>query len=406
MEVLHIGSIKRGTRAFRFTTLALFAGAFSTYANLYMTQPVLPVISETFHVSPATASLTLSLTTSALAICMLIVGSLSEAWGRKNIMTFSMVAVAILSIAISFAPSFESLLTLRIIQGVVFAGLPAIAMAYLGEEIEPSSLGIAMGLYISGNSIGGLAGRVIMGSVSDAFNWHIAMLTIGVLSLIVAVAFYFLLPASKNFKAEKLAFKPLVNSLFSHLKDPFLLLLFGIGFTLMGSFVTLYNYVSFLLIEPPFNLSQTIVGSIFIIYLVGTVSSTWMGKLADQFGKFPILFGGILLMSFGVAITLTNNLAIILLGIALFTFGFFGSHSIASSWVSVRATHDKAQASSLYLFFYYTGSSIGGTLGGVFWMQSGWHGVITLILGTLVFGAVLTWILHMKESKQIKGGIV
>lgn len=391
--------IKRGSRAFRFTTLALFAGAFSTYANLYMTQPVLPMIAKNFHVSPATASLSLSLTTTALACFMLIVGSLSEAWGRKNIMTFSMVAVALLSIAISFAPSFNTLLILRIIQGIVFAGLPAIAMAYLGEEIEPASLGIAMGLYISGNSIGGLAGRVIMGSISDLFNWHIAMLTIGIISLIVAIAFYFLLPKSQHFVAKKLAFKPLVHSMMMHLKDPSMLLLFGVGFVLMGSFVTLYNYVSFLLISSPYYLSQTIVGSIFLIYLVGTVSSTWMGKLADQYGKFIILFLSILLMIIGAAITLNSHLFTIIFGIALFTFGFFGGHSIASSWVSGRATHDKAQASSLYLFFYYIGSSIGGTVGGIFWSYIGWSGVISFILCILLIGILLIFLLKFSLKK-------
>lgn len=392
--------IKSGTRAFRFTSLALFAGAFSTYANLYVTQPILPVISKEFHVSPATASLTLSLTTMALAIFMLIVGSLSEAWGRKNIMTFSMIAVAILSIAIAFAPSFGTLLTLRIIQGIVFAGLPAIAMAYLGEEIEPASLGLAMGLYISGNSIGGLAGRVIMGSVSDAYNWHIALLTIGILSLILAVAFYFLLPKSQHFVPKKLALKPLLLSMIAHLKDPALLLIFGIGFALMGSFVTLYNYISFLLIAPPYHLSQTLVGSIFIIYLVGTISSTWMGNLASKFGRFSIILLSISFMIFGVAITLNTHLFVIIIGIALFTFGFFGGHSIASSWVTAHASHDKAQASSLYLFFYYVGSSIGGTIGGIFWLHIGWHGVVVLILGILVIGICLTFLLNHYTKKH------
>lgn len=397
-----MATIKSGTKAFRYTTLALFAGAFSTYANLYMLQPVLPMISKTFQISPATASLSLSLTTIALAIFMLIVGSLSEAWGRKNIMTFSMIAVAILTIAISFAPNFGMLLTLRIIQGILFAGLPAIAMAYLGEEIEPASLGIAMGLYISGNSIGGLAGRVIIGAVSDAWNWHIALFVIGILSLIVAIAFYYLLPTSNNFKKQKLALKPLVHSMGQHLRDPILLLLFGVGFLLMGSFVTLYNYISFLLIEPPYNLSQTLVGSIFIVYLVGTFSATWMGKMGDRHGKTNILIIAIFLMILGVALTLISWLPTILVGIALFTFGFFGGHSIASSLVSKRATHDKAQAASLYLFFYYVGSSIGGTVGGYFFMHNGWTGVVTMIISFLIIGLIILFILREIINKQTK----
>ncbi|MGM9967507.1 MAG: MFS transporter [Rummeliibacillus sp.] len=396
--------IKKGTMNFRKANLALFAGAFSTFANLYMTQPVLPTLSKFFNISPATASLSLSLTTAALAFSMLIVGSLSEAWGRKPIMTFSMVAVAILTFLIAFSPNYHMLLTLRVIQGIVFAGLPAIAMAYLGEEIEPASLGAAMGLYISGNSIGGLAGRIIMGTVSDLFNWRIGMLTIGTISLLVAIAFYFLLPASKHFNAERLAFKPLFKSMVMHLKDPVLLSLFGIGFLLMGSFVTMYNYIGFQLLNPPYSLSQTVVGWIFLIYLVGTFSSAWMGGLADQHGRFKILLTGIGLMLVGAVLALAGNLILKIFGIAIFTFGFFGGHSIASGWVGQRASHDKAQASSLYLFFYYVGSSVGGTSGGIFWTKYGWNGVISIILLFLVVASILTYTINKITIKKTRLG--
>ena len=155
--------IKKGTKDFRKTNWALFAAGFITFANLYITQPILPEFSKEFNVSPTVASLSLSLTTFALAISLVIFGSLSEAWGRKRLMTISIFAASILTIAIAFSPTFEVLLALRIVQGIVFAGLPAIAMAYLGEEMEPTSLGVAMGLYISGNSVGGLAGSYYYG---------------------------------------------------------------------------------------------------------------------------------------------------------------------------------------------------------------------------------------------------
>ena len=392
--------IQKGTKAFCYANLALFAGAFSTYANLYMTQPILPALSQQFDVSPAVASLSLSLTTMTLAIAMLLTGSLSEAWGRKPMMTFSMMAVGILSLAIGFAPNFESLLILRIIQGIVFAGLPAIAMAYLAEEMEPASLGAAMGLYISGNSIGGLAGRIMMGSMTDAFNWHIAMISIGIVSLILALAFYVLLPKSQHFIPQKLAFKPLFRSMIAHMKDPTLLMLFSLGFLLMGAFVTLYNYIGFELLAPPYSLSQTIVGFIFLLYLVGTFSSTFMGKLADSHGRFFIMLSAFFLMLVGALLTFNTLLMLKIFGIALFTFGFFGGHSIASGWVGVRATHDKAQASSLYLFFYYVGSSIGGTIGGFFFSHFGWGGVITMITSFLLLGACVTVLLDRSMKKE------
>lgn len=392
--------IKRGTLDFRKANLALFAGAFSTYANLYMTQPVMPTLTKFFHISPAAASLSLSFTTASLAICMLIVGSLSEAWGRKPIMTFSMIAVAILTFLIAFSPNYHVLLILRVVQGAVFAGLPAIAMAYLGEEIDPKSLGAAMGLYISGNSIGGLAGRIVMGSVSDYSNWRVGMIVIGIISLLLAIAFYFLLPKSRHFEPDKLALKPLFQSLLMHLKDPALLSLFGVGFLLMGSFVTMYNYIGFQLIEPPYSLSQTIVGWIFLIYLVGTFSSAWMGSLADHHGRYKILLSGIGLMLAGALLSLTDNLFIKIAGIAILTFGFFGAHSIASGWVGKRATHEKAQASSLYLFFYYVGSSVGGTTGGLFWSKFGWSGVVGIVLVFLIAASILAFMIHKITVRQ------
>lgn len=391
--------IQKGTKQFTLTNLALFAAGFITFANLYMTQPLLPEFSKAFHITPAVASLSLSVSTLVLSISLIIVSSLSESWGRKRLMTISIFAASLLTIAVAFSPNYEILLLLRIIQGFVFAGVPAIAMAYLGEEMEPTSLGIAMGLYISGNTVGGLAGRVIIGSMSDLFSWQIGMIVMGLLSIIISAYFVWALPPSKNFSPRPLQFKSLTKSLFSHLKDPGLLCLFGISFTLMGGFVTLYNYISYLLLDPPYNLSATVVGWIFVIYLVGTFSSAWFGSLSDQLGRQKVLFTGIIIMFTGALLTLPTHLFVKIIGMIVFTFGFFGSHSIASGWVSRRAKKDKAQASSLYLFGYYFGSSVGGTTGGIFWLYWGWSGVIYFISSFIIIAFILAVILMIINRK-------
>jgi YNFM family putative membrane transporter len=385
-----LNKLQQGTPAFRKAIFALFAGGFITFSILYDVQPLMPVFSKEFHVSAATGSLTLSVTTLTLAVSMLITSSLSEAWGRKIVMSVSLLLSSLIVIITSFSPTFSSLIGFRILQGAVLAGLPAIAMAYLSEEVDPLSLGAAMGIYISGNSIGGMAGRIITGSVTDFFSWRIAMLTIGVISLVLSIWFWLHLPNSKYFTPKPLKLKNLFASLFEHLKDPALLCLYGIGFILMGSFVTLYNYISFQLLEPPYNLSQTIVGWIFIVYLTGTFSSTWMGRLSDRFGRRKVLWIGLVIMVSGAVLTLIDLLVIKVIGIAIFTFGFFGSHSIASSWVGRRAQTEKAQASSLYLFFYYCGSSLAGTTGGYFWSNYGWGGVIGFIVCLLLIAFPLS----------------
>ncbi|MEX2414874.1 MAG: MFS transporter [Paenibacillaceae bacterium] len=382
--------ITRGTPAFRKSNFALFVGGFTTFAILYCTQPLMPVLSEEFHISPAVASLSMSLTTMTLAFSMLMMGSLSEAWGRKSIMVFSLFTVSIVMVLTALSPSYHMLLVFRILQGIIMAGLPAIAMAYLGEEIEPNSAGVAMGLYISGNSIGGMGGRIITGMLTDYFNWRTAIIGIGVLGLICSFIFLVLLPRSNNFQPRPLNMGKLIKSLIAHLRNPHLICLYGLAFLFMGSFVTLYNYIGFQLLAPPYSLSYSLVGWIFIVYLVGAFSSVFMGRLVDTYGRHNVMWVVLIVIFLGACITLNDILWVKIFGVAVFTFGFFGGHSIASSWVVSIAENNRAQASSLYLFFYYLGSSISGTIGGVFWTAYGWIGVIGLIMALLLLAVFLT----------------
>ncbi len=381
--------IQQGTPLFRKTSFAFFAAGFNTFAILYCVQPLMPEFSKEFSINPTTASLSLSITTMVLAISMLIFGSLSEVWGRKPIMVSSMLAASVFCILTAFSPNFHFLLVFRTIEGISLAGLPSIAMAYLGEEIESKSLGTAMGLYICGNSIGAVFGRVFSGMLSDYFGWHIAIGGIGITSLAATLIFWKCLPPSRNFKARQLKIGKLGKSLIDHLKDPVLICLFVMGFLLLGSNVALFNYIAYALLEGPYSLSQTFVSWIFLIMIIGMFSSVWTGKLVDRHGKQKILFISLLITLTGVCLTLDTHLFIKILGLGLFTFGFFGGHSIASSWVGQRALQNKAQASSLYLFLYYTGSSVGGTLGGVFWSTYGWGGVISMNVGFLMIGFML-----------------
>lgn len=394
--------IQKGTKEFKLTSIALFAGGFNTFAILYCTQPLMPFLSKEFGVSPTVASLSLSITTCTLAISMLLFGSLSEVLGRKSIMCFSLFASSTLAVLSAFVPSFGSLLILRCLQGFVLAGLPAIAMAYISEEVDKASLGMVMGLYISGNSIGGMSGRIIIGVVTDFFNWRLALGCIGFLGLVASILFWSKLPASKHFKARSFEIKKLIRSSVSHLKDSRLFCLYCIGFLIMGSFVSLYNFIGFQLIEPPYNLSQTLVSLIFVIYIAGTFSSTFMGRMADKYGQQKMLQVSLFIMLIGICTTLNLNLFIKIIGIALVTFGFFAGHSIASSWIGKISTHDKAQASSLYLLFYYIGSSVGGTLGGRFWSSYGWGGVVTMISGFLV----IAFLVLFNLSSVVKHGQV
>jgi len=387
---------KRGTPAFYQTNLAMLAAGFSTFALLYCVQPLLPVFSQEFGVSAAESALALSLTTGFLAGAVLIVGSLSETLGRKPIMLASLVSAAILTFVSAFTRNWNALLAIRALLGICFSGLPAVAMAYLSEEIERTSVGRAMGLYIAGSGFGGMAGRCITGLITDLASWRVATATLGVMGMIAAIIFWWMLPPSKHFVPRRLAARDLSRAFIEHLTDAGLPWLFLEAFLLMGAFVTTYNYIGYRLMAPPYSLSFTAVGSIFTAYLMGVASSAWMGELSSRFGRRKIFWINCAITLVGLAFTLANSLVMIIAGVAILTFGFFGAHSVASSWVGLRARHSKGQASALYLFSYYFGSSVVGYCGGFFWQAAGWPGVAAFT-GSMLFIALM---IGLKLSKR------
>ena len=395
-------SIEKGTLAYRKVVIGLFLGGFVTFAVMYCTQPLLPIYSREFDISPAIASLSVSLTTGVLAVMMTVIAALSNAWGRKLIMSLSLIGASALTIAAAVSPNFWVLLVVRALEGLVLAGLPAIAMTYLGEEVHPHNLGAAMGMYIGGNAIGGMLGRIATGLLTDLYSWRVALACIGIVGLICAFWFSKELPESQHFVMRPFSLKRHCESLLAQLKDPGLLCIYGIGFLLMAGFVPLYSYMGYQLMARPYNLSQAAVGWIFAVYIVGTVGSTWLGSLADRYPRHAVLGASLGTMCLGALLTLSTNVPIKIVAMAIFTFCFFGSHSIASSWIGRRAGRDKAQASALYLFFYYAGSSIGGSLGGLFWSTSGWLGVVSMIVVFLLSGLGLTMILPLIPQRVIE----
>jgi len=394
--------IERGSKDYRRANLALFFAGFVTFSTLYTFQPLFPNLVKEFGVSPAIASLSLSFATFALAITLPISGSLSDAWGRRGMMGVAVILASLLALASAVGDSLPGLLGVRLVQGVVMAGVPAVAMAYLNEEIEPRAVGSAMGLYIAGNACGGMTGRILTTVLAELMNWRAAVTGIGLLSLLLGIWFLFLLPPSRNFQRRPLHLGQLTTSLFGHLRNPGLLCLFFLAFTCMGGFVTLYNYVTFRLLGPAFDLGQSQVALIFLAYAFGACSSGVTGRMVDRFGRSRMLFLALTVMTAGLLLTLPGQLTAVIIGIVIFTIGFFAIHAIASSWVGRLAGQARGQASSLYLFSYYLGSSISGTGGGFFYGAWGWNGVVVLIL-LLIGAAFLTGLrLTSLEDKQLE----
>lgn len=368
---------------------AMMFGGFSTFALLYCVQPLMPMLSHEFVLTAAQSSLALSISTGMLAVSLIVSSLLSERFGRKPMMAASMTLGALLTLLCACAQTYPQLLVLRGLLGFMLGGMPAIAMAYLSEEIDPRALGLSMGLYISGSAFGGMLGRMVTSLISDFYSWRVALGWIGAAGLYAAWEFWRSLPASRNFRPGSRGIAALVRGARSHAGDAGLPWLFALAFLLMGAFVSLYNYIGYRLLGAPFALRPSVVGLLSLLYLLGIFSSVWAGRLADRLGRRNVLWLVMGVMVGGLLLTLIDYLPTIVLGMGLFTFGFFASHSVASSWVGRRARAPQALASALYLFFYYLGSSVVGWVAGVAWAWRSWPGVVMVLGAALGLGLVI-----------------
>ncbi|MCR8941963.1 MFS transporter [Streptomyces sp. OUCMDZ-4982] len=381
------GRLEPGRPGYRKMSFALFAAGVAAFALLYSTQALLPAISTAYGASAGQASWTVSAATGALALCVLPLSALSERFGRREMMTVSLTVAVVVGMLVPFAPSLGWLIALRAVQGAALAGLPASAMAYLAEEVRPRALIAAIGLFVAGNSIGGMSGRILTGWVAQAWGWRAALAAVGVLALACAVAFHFLIPRARNFTPGTLNPKALAKTVATHLSNPLLVRLYAIGALFMTVFGAVYTVIGYRLVDEPFSLPQGVVGSIFLVYLVGTVSSAAAGRLVARLGRRGALYLAVSTTAAGLLLSLSDALLAVLAGLVLITAGFFAGHAVASSSVSRTATAGRAQASALYQSAYYLGSSAGGTLGAVAFHTGGW--AATVALGLLaVLGVV------------------
>lgn len=376
--------IAYGSSAFKAILFSLFLAGFAIFSSLYCVQPMMPILADYFHISPTQSSFPLSFSTIALAVGLIFTGLISDRFGRKPIMVWSLFSVSFLLLLSALLPIWSIFLATRVLIGLTVSGVAAVAMTYIGEEVAEQDVGLAMGLYISGTAIGGMSGRLIAGTLVDFISWQSATLIIGLLNLCIAATFYFLLPKSRHFKAYPIQFSRFIRAFQQNLSDPKLRILFLQGFILMGGFVSVFNYLSYRLIQVPFELSHVWIGLISITYLAGIYSSPRAAAWSRKFGRYKVLAAMLCTMLFGLALMLIDNLALVFIGLLIFTFSFFAAHSTASSWVSVQSLQYRAVGSSLYLFCYYLGSSLLGSSSGLVWENSGWLGLsvfIAIILG-------------------------
>jgi YNFM family putative membrane transporter len=375
-------SVENVTRRGRIT-LSVTAAGLVCFALLYAPQPVLPQLAAEFGLTPGSASLTVSVATGALALVVIPIAALSEVVGRRRVIIGAVLAAAVIGLLLPFAPNYPALIGLRALQGIAVAGMPAVAMAYLAEEMGTAGVGAAIGAMVAGNSVGGMSGRLLTGISVEWLDWRGALGVVGVFSAVCTIVVAVCLPRERGTPAKA------PRGLRAALSDRVLLAQYAIAALAVSAFISLYNVINFRLSAPPLALPPSLASLVFLAYAAGGVCSAVAGRVADRLGRAPVLLCCLGVAATGALLTLPDSLIAVAAGMTLFTGGFFAAHAVASGWVGARApAHAKGQASGTYLCAFYLGSSLGGTAGSTAFGTWGWGGLVAVVVGWFALAAV------------------
>ncbi|UVI35831.1 MFS transporter [Brevibacterium spongiae] len=387
----------------RRTVTAVFLAGVSVFLVLYETQGLLPAIRGAYGIDGPTASLTVSATNVAMAVFLIPFSMLAPRIGHARQIGAGVIVAAILALVLPFTPTPELLIAVRFLQGVAIASVPATAMAYLSLRLPPKALPGAIGVYIAGNTIGGLCSRLLTGLASDLLGWHGGLAFTAVISLIFGLIVVWLLrhdlfKTSRSRAVHDAApdtpadadgsprpprrVIPLRGGLWRIYLTGFLcMIVFGGSFTMLGTRLQ----------QDPWNLSEGAVALFFLIYLVGTVVTTYYGRLATKYSRTRLTLIGMVVALAGAGLTLVDSLATIIIGMSLLTAGFFLGHTGASAAASAaRPGVDSTRSAAIYLTVYYLGTSLGAWLSAVLFVDFAWPGVVAMCATSLIAVLVLT----------------
>ena len=380
--------------------LALFASGLATFSQLYSVQGLLPEMSRNLNISEAQAALSVSAATLGLALAVIPWAIASDRMGRRQVIGIALVSSVVLGLAGAVSPSVELLLAARFLEGVALAGVPGTTLAYLAEELSARAVAIASGIYISGTTVGGLVGRLLAAWVAQPLGWRWGVAAVSLLAAAAMIVFFIKAPRAQGFTpVPDVHLRPVLRRFRASLQGrrPILYLQ---GFLLMGGFVAAYNYLAFRLEAPPFMIPPALAALVFLAYLAGTWSSMASGGIVNRVGRRTSLLLGIGVMMAGLLLTLSAVLWVIILGMLIFTAGFFAAHAVASGWVPVLAPETRAQAASLYNLGYYIGSSLFGWLLGIPFMHFGWSALVGCVVGLQLVAAAAVWFLRPPRQPQ------
>ena len=375
-------------------SIGVAAAGIATFLNLYTTQAILPVLAHAFHVAPERTGLSVTAPLLAVAAVAPFVGSISDRLGRKRLIVGAAFLVVIPTLLTAAAGSLATLLLWRFAQGLLLPFIFAVTVAYIGEEC-PGAEGIRVtGSYALGTIIAGFGGRFIAGIASDLVGWRAAFVLIAGLTGLSAVAIAWLLPREQNFRRMEGGLRAMLAGFLVNITDRRLIGAFVMGFGVLFSMVATFTYANLYLAAPPFRLRPAQLGSVFIVYLLGMVTTPIASRIATRLGRRRGVIATIPVALAGCALLLVPSLSIVITGLALMACAVFIEQTFSIGYVGSTARSAKSTAVGLYVTAYYTGGSLGGVVPAGIWRYAGWPGCVALVAfvqAAMLGGALLFW---------------
>jgi len=391
MSVETVAAVGRAREGERGALVVLYCATVAVFADIYIAQPILPILSRAFRIAPATAGLSLSVVVLAIALASSVYGLLSDAFGRKPVMVATCLLLTVPTLLCAVAPTFGWLLAFRAMQGALIPGLSGVAVAYLGDQYRGAALGGAVGRYVSASIAGALLGRVVSGLIADAFGWRAAFVVWGFVTLAGAGAMARLLPGDR--RTGPVVWRQAYGGMAGHFRNRRVVGAFVIGATLFFAYTGIFTYLSYYLTAPPFRLPTAIVSGVYVVYLAGVIASPIAGRLSARFTRPAILACGMAIAGLGIAGTLVPFLPVIVVSLIVLCGGMSVAQATAPAFVNLSARGATGSAGALYLAFYYLGATFGSVVPGYAWQSWGWHGVAATCGVGLTVALLADWLL-------------
>lgn len=372
----------------QFRLLAIAFAAVSAFLNLYSPQAVLPLLAQEFGAGPAQVSMTIMACTIAVALVAPFAGAAADVLGRKRVIVGAMLALAAPTLMVGLAPDLASLIAWRFVQGLLLPPIFAVTIAYIGEEWPPAQATAIMGLYTAAAGFGGFLGRFLTGILADWLGWRAAFLADAALTLALALGVALLLPRERRFVAAS-SLATALRQMLRHLRNPQLLATYAVGFGVLFNFVAVFTYVNFVLAAPPYNLSAALLGTIFVVYLLGSAVTPFTGPAVARFGRRRLVLAALAVWAAGALLTLLTPLTAIVLGLAICAAAGFLCQASSTSYVAVTAKEGASAAVGLYVTSFYIGGSVGALAPGVVWNIGHWPAVVAVTIAMLAAMALV-----------------